>query len=164
MTDRGISLATRDAVRRLRVEPGPGPDGPAVSPLPAAHDRLADGLAADLRRRGPRLGRCAETIVEDPIDQVFVAVYDVTREDEAALDDWESAGTGLYRKAKVRVSTMSGELLVWTYVLDAYEGGSPARRTSACSPTPPRPPTPPTTTSPRSAAAPAGAWGCSRGG
>ena len=66
------------------------------------------------------------TIVEDPIDQVFVAVYDVTREDEASLDDWESAGTGLYRKAKVRVSTMTGELLVWTYVLDAYEGGLPS--------------------------------------
>ena len=66
------------------------------------------------------------TIVEDPIEQVFVAVYDVTREDEASLDDWESAGTGLYRKAKVRVSTMTGELLVWTYVLDAYEGGLPS--------------------------------------
>ena len=66
------------------------------------------------------------TIVEDPIEQVFVAVYDVTRDDEASLDDWESAGTGLYRKAKVRVSTMTGELLVWTYVLDAYEGGLPS--------------------------------------
>ena len=66
------------------------------------------------------------TIVEDPIDQVFVAVYDVTKEDEASLDDWESAGTGLYRKTKVRVSTMTGELLVWTYVLDAYEGGLPS--------------------------------------
>ena len=32
----------------------------------------------------------------------------------------------LYRKAKVRVSTMTGELLVWTYVLDAYEGGLPS--------------------------------------
>ena len=55
-----------------------------------------------------------------------MAVYDVTREDEALLDDWESAGTGLYRKTKVRVSTMTGELLVWTYVLDAYEGGLPS--------------------------------------
>ena len=26
------------------------------------------------------------TIVEDPIEQVFVAVYDVTRDDEATLD------------------------------------------------------------------------------
>ena len=50
------------------------------------------------------------TIVEDPIEQVFVAVYDVSRDDEADLDGWESADTGLYRKAKVRVSTMTGEL------------------------------------------------------
>jgi hypothetical protein len=66
------------------------------------------------------------TIVEDPIEQVFVAVYDVSRDDESALDGWESTETGLYRKAKVRVSTMNGELLAWTYVLDAFEGGLPS--------------------------------------
>ena len=66
------------------------------------------------------------TIVEDPIEQVFVAVYDVSREDEANLDSWESTETGLYRKVKVRVSTMTGELLAWTYVLDAFEGGLPS--------------------------------------
>ena len=66
------------------------------------------------------------TIVEDPIEQVFVAVYDVTREDEAHLDGWEAADSGLYRKLRVRVATMTGELLVWTYVLDAYEGGLPS--------------------------------------
>ena len=66
------------------------------------------------------------TIVEDPIEQVFVAVYDVTREDESALDGWEAADSGLYRKTKVRVATLSGELVVWTYVLDAYEGGLPS--------------------------------------
>ena len=66
------------------------------------------------------------TIVEDPLDQVFVAVYDVTRDDEATLDGWESADTGLFRKTRVRVSTLTGELLVWAYVLDAYEGGLPS--------------------------------------
>ena len=66
------------------------------------------------------------TIVQDPIEQVFVAVYDVSREDEANLDGWESTNTGLYRKVKVRVSTMTGELLTWTYVLDAFEGGLPS--------------------------------------
>jgi gamma-glutamylcyclotransferase (GGCT)/AIG2-like uncharacterized protein YtfP len=66
------------------------------------------------------------TIVEDPIDQVFVAVYDVTREDESQLDEWEAADSGLYRKTKVRVSAMGGEILAWTYVLDAYEGGLPS--------------------------------------
>jgi hypothetical protein len=53
-------------------------------------------------------------------------VYDVSREDESALDGWESTETGLYRKTKVRVSTLTGELLVWTYVLDAFEGGLPS--------------------------------------
>ena len=66
------------------------------------------------------------TLVEDPLEQVFVAVYDISREDEAALDTWEAADSGLYRKTKVRVATMTGEVVVWTYVLDAYEGGLPS--------------------------------------
>ena len=66
------------------------------------------------------------TIVEDPLEQVFVAVYDVTREDESVMDSWEAADTGLYRKTKVRVQTLTGELVVWAYVLDAYEGGLPS--------------------------------------
>ncbi len=66
------------------------------------------------------------TIVEDPIEQVFVAVYDVTAEDATALDGWESADSGLYRKTKVRVTTMLGEEVAWAYVLDAYEGGLPS--------------------------------------
>ena len=57
---------------------------------------------------------------------MFVAVYDVTSEDESELDQWDSADTGLYRKTRVRVKTMSGELVVWAYVLDAYEGGLPS--------------------------------------
>lgn len=66
------------------------------------------------------------TIVEDPLEQVYVAVYDVTPEDEAALDQWEAADTGLFFKTRVRVSTLAGELVVWAYVLDAYEGGLPS--------------------------------------
>jgi hypothetical protein len=66
------------------------------------------------------------TIVEDPFEQVFVAVYDVTTDDEAHMDGWEVADSGLYRKTKVRVSTMNEELVVWTYVLDAFEGGLPS--------------------------------------
>ena len=66
------------------------------------------------------------TIVEDPIDQVFVAIYDVTDEDVVHLDSLESADTGLYRKTRVRVSTMTGEQVAWVYVLDAYEGGLPS--------------------------------------
>ena len=66
------------------------------------------------------------TIVEDPLEQVFVAVYDVTDDDETRLDEWESADSGLYRKTRVRVSTLHGEEVAWTYVLDAYEGGLPS--------------------------------------
>ena len=66
------------------------------------------------------------TIVEDPLEQVFVAVYDVTGDDESSLDVLEQADTGLYHKTRVRVSTMLGEQLAWTYVLDAYEGGLPS--------------------------------------
>ncbi len=68
------------------------------------------------------------TIVEDPLEQVFVAIYDVTGDDELNLDVLESADTGLYRKTKVRVLTMNGELVAWTYVLDAYEGGPALRQ------------------------------------
>lgn len=66
------------------------------------------------------------TIVEDHLDQVFVALYDVTDDDVTVLDDWESVGTGLYLKTRVRVATMSGEQVAWTYVLGAYEGGLPS--------------------------------------
>ena len=66
------------------------------------------------------------TIVQDAFERVFVAVYDVTGTDESQLDGWEGADNGLYRKTKVRVSTMNGELVVWTYVLDAFEGGLPS--------------------------------------
>ena len=66
------------------------------------------------------------TIVQDPLEQVFVAVYDVSREDESALDSWEGADSGLYRKTKVRIFALTGETVVWTYVLDAYEGGLPS--------------------------------------
>lgn len=63
------------------------------------------------------------TVVEDPLAEVFVALYDLTREDAAALGAWEM---GLYRKARVRVQTLDGEQLAWLYVLDAYEGGLPS--------------------------------------
>lgn len=68
------------------------------------------------------------TVVEDVGAQVFVMVYDVPRHDEAALDRWESASTGLYRKIRVRVQMLQGEELCWTYVLDGYEGGLPSAR------------------------------------
>ncbi len=68
------------------------------------------------------------TLAESPSDQVFVMLYDLTGQDEAALDSWEGADLGLYRKLRVRVQTMEGSPLAWVYVLDAYEGGLPSAR------------------------------------
>ena len=59
-------------------------------------------------------------------EQVFVAVYDVSDDDLARLDDWESAASGLYRKTRVRVSMLSGEVVAFVYILDAFEGGLPS--------------------------------------
>lgn len=66
------------------------------------------------------------TIVQDPLEQVFVAVYDVTLEDVHDMDAWEGADLGLYRKVRVRVDTMIGAMVAWAYVLDAFEGGLPS--------------------------------------
>ncbi len=68
------------------------------------------------------------TLVEDAGSRVFVALYDVTAYDEALLDSWEGADTGLYRKIRLRVHTLDGEALAWFYVLDGYEGGLPSAR------------------------------------
>ncbi|MDP9408876.1 MAG: gamma-glutamylcyclotransferase [Actinomycetota bacterium] len=68
------------------------------------------------------------TVVEDPDAQVFVMLYDVTDGDVMSMDVWEGADTGVYRKIRVRVSTLDGDALAWVYVLDAYEGGLPSAR------------------------------------
>ena len=67
------------------------------------------------------------TLVEDD-EQVFVVLYDVTREDEARLDRWEGSELGLHSKIRLRVQTLEGSVLAWLYVLDAYEGGLPSAR------------------------------------
>jgi len=68
------------------------------------------------------------TLVEEPGCTVFAALYDVPPEDEARLDSWEGADTGLYRKIRLRVHTLDGNELAWVYVLDAFEGGLPSAR------------------------------------
>ena len=65
------------------------------------------------------------TVVEEPGERVFVAVYDVDPLDEVDLDAWEGADRGLYRKIRASVATLDGSVLAWLYVLDAYEGGLP---------------------------------------
>jgi hypothetical protein len=68
------------------------------------------------------------TVVEDADSQVFVALYDISKDDEDALDEWEGSDLGLYTKIRVRVATLEGDVTAWLYVLDAYEGGLPSAR------------------------------------
>jgi hypothetical protein len=68
------------------------------------------------------------TLVEEPGVHTFVALYDITTSDRVALDKWESADSGLYRTSRLRVSTLEGDVLAWTYVLNGYEGGLPSAR------------------------------------
>ncbi len=66
------------------------------------------------------------TVVEDGSERVFVVLYEVSEADEAALDRWDGAELGYYRKTKVRVITLDGDVLAWLYVLNDYEGGLPS--------------------------------------
>ena len=68
------------------------------------------------------------TVVEDGAERVFVVLYDVSETDEQALDRWDGATLDYYRKLRVRVETLDGDVLAWLYVLNAYEGGWPAAR------------------------------------
>jgi gamma-glutamylcyclotransferase (GGCT)/AIG2-like uncharacterized protein YtfP len=68
------------------------------------------------------------TIVEEPGANVYVGLYDITPQDERALDAWEGADHGLYQKVRVRVATLEGDQLAWVYVLDGFEGGLPSAR------------------------------------
>jgi hypothetical protein len=68
------------------------------------------------------------TVVEQAEQRVFVVLYELSAADEEALDQWDGVSLGYYRKAKVRVETLDGDVLAWLYVLNAYEGGLPAAR------------------------------------
>ena len=59
---------------------------------------------------------------------VFVALYDLTAADEATLDAWEGVDHGLYRKVRLRVHTLAGDVVAYAYALDAFEGGLPSAR------------------------------------
>jgi hypothetical protein len=95
---------------------------------PAAGTGWVDGWR--LTFGGEELGweGALATIVEAPGHQVFVALFEVSSWDAEELDRWEGADSGLYNKIHVRVSTLDGDVLAWVYVLDSYEGGTPAAR------------------------------------
>ena len=48
--------------------------------------------------------------------------------DEKKLDNWDGVTLGYYRKVKVRVDALDGDVLAWLYVLNFYEGGLPSAR------------------------------------
>lgn len=68
------------------------------------------------------------TVVESPVSEVFVALYDLTEYDERELDRWEGVQLGAYDKIRVRVHSLEGENVAWLYALRAYEGGLPSAR------------------------------------
>jgi gamma-glutamylcyclotransferase (GGCT)/AIG2-like uncharacterized protein YtfP len=68
------------------------------------------------------------TVVEDADERVFVALYELSEADEEALDSWDGATLGYYRKSMVRVATLDGDVVAWLYVINAYEGGLPSAR------------------------------------
>ncbi|MDI3423549.1 gamma-glutamylcyclotransferase [Streptomyces luteolus] len=68
------------------------------------------------------------TIVEAPRSQVFVALYDIAPMDEESMDRWEGVGMDIYRRMRIRVETLEGEMPAWVYVLNGYEGGLPSAR------------------------------------
>lgn len=68
------------------------------------------------------------TVVEADNERVFVVLYEVSDNDEQALDRWDGATLGYYRKLKVRVATLEGDAVAWLYVINDYEGGLPSAR------------------------------------
>jgi hypothetical protein len=68
------------------------------------------------------------TVVEAGGEHVFVVLYEMNEADEAALDMWDGVTLGYYRKFKVRIATLDGDVLAWLYVLNGYEGGLPSAR------------------------------------
>jgi hypothetical protein len=99
------------------------PHSPAVGAGWLIGWRLTFGGGDDMGWEG-----ALATLVEDAGAQVFVMTYDLTDEDAADLDRWEGLDLELYRKIRLRVQTLDGEPLAWTYVLNAYEGGLPSAR------------------------------------
>lgn len=94
------------------------------------------------------------TVVPDPSSRVFVVLYDVPDEDAREMDRWEGTDEMPARKIRIRVDSLptvpagppvgaqesefavvsptpagpDDTVLVWLYVMDAFEGGLPSAR------------------------------------
>ncbi|GAB3648616.1 hypothetical protein GCM10028833_14880 [Glycomyces tarimensis] len=67
------------------------------------------------------------TVVEDPAERVFVALYDLDPADRAVLDELEGCNSGLYRKMHSQAVTLEANRPVWLYVFEGFEGGLPSQ-------------------------------------
>jgi gamma-glutamylcyclotransferase (GGCT)/AIG2-like uncharacterized protein YtfP len=68
------------------------------------------------------------TVVEEPGERVFVALYELADLDERVLDHWDGVNLGYFHKIRVRVETLDGSVVAWLYVLNHWEGGLPSAR------------------------------------
>jgi gamma-glutamylcyclotransferase (GGCT)/AIG2-like uncharacterized protein YtfP len=68
------------------------------------------------------------TVVEEPGERVFVALYELADLDERVLDHWDGVNLGYFHKIRVRVETLDGNVVAWLYVLNHWEGGLPSAR------------------------------------
>ncbi|ADD40490.1 gamma-glutamylcyclotransferase family protein [Stackebrandtia nassauensis] len=67
------------------------------------------------------------TAVEAEGDRTFVALYDVDpTADVETLDELEGANGGMYRRIHTTAATLDGDVAVWMYVFNGYEGGLPS--------------------------------------
>lgn len=71
-------------------------------------------------------GGALPTIVEDSASSVFVALYDLSPADEAAIDQCDGIDVDLYRRIRLRVDTLEGPVVACLSVINTYEGGLPA--------------------------------------
>ena len=101
----------------------------ALPAFTAARHRLAGRLAADVRRRGSGLGGRAR---HGRRGRGHSASSWCCTRCPRPTRPRSTAGTastlGYYRKSKVRVSTLDGDVVAWLYVLNDYEGGLPSAR------------------------------------
>ena len=123
----------RADLRRLRIEHASGADVAAGSPFTDGGNGVAARLAADVRRRGHRLGRRAG---HRRRGSGFEGLRRALRHDQGRrknLDRWEGSELGVHKKIRCRVDRTSSDtttdpVLAWLYVIDAWEGGIPSAR------------------------------------
>ena len=118
----------RGTVRGLRQQHGPGADAAALPHSPQRGTGWLEGWRLTFGGEDIGWDGALATVVEEAGARVFVVLYDVFETDER-LDNWDGVTLGYYRKTKVRVQTLEGDVLTWLYVLNFYEGGLPSART-----------------------------------